>query len=76
MEYMSDLDIDETAVIVELNADNSIKRRLIDMGLIEGTKIKCLHKSPFGGIAAYDIRGAVIAIRSEDSENIHISKIL
>lgn len=50
-----------------------MRRRLQDIGLIEGTKVKCLQKSPAGDPVAYLIRGAVIALRSEDSSNILIS---
>ena len=47
-----------------------MRRRLQDIGLIEGTDVECLQKSPAGDPVAYYIRGAVIALRSEDSQNI------
>ena len=46
------------------------RRRLLDLGLIEHTKVMCLGLSPLGDPAAYLIRGAVIAIRAKDSQNI------
>ena len=46
--------------------------RLYDLGIIEGTKIVCLLKSPFGDPVAYAIRGAVFAFRNSDAQNIHI----
>ena len=49
-----------------------MRRRLQDMGVIEGTNIECVMKSPGGDPKAYLIRGAVVAIRSEDSDNILI----
>lgn len=51
-------------------------RRLLDMGLIEGTRISCLQKSPAGDPVAYLIRGAVIALRSEDSSQILVDGLL
>lgn len=48
----------------------SIRRRLLDIGLVEGTPVSCLQRSPAGDPVAYLIRGAVIAIRSEDSAQI------
>ena len=47
-----------------------MRRRLQDIGLIEGTNITCLQKSPTGDPVAYLIRGAVIALRSEDSSQV------
>ena len=53
----------------------SIRRRLQDIGLIEGTEVLCLNRSPSGDPAAYFIRGAVIAIRDEDASKIMVERI-
>ena len=47
-------------------------RRLRDMGLVRGTQVECLQHSPFGDPAAYLIRGAVIALRREDSHQVQV----
>ena len=60
----------ETAKVKILLSKGSIRRRLQDIGLIEGTNVECLQRSPSGDPTAYLIRGAVIALRSEDSSNI------
>jgi len=46
-----------------------------DIGLIDGTRVECLGKAISGDPAAYLIRGAVIALRSEDAAKIAVSKI-
>ena len=63
----------KSAKVIKLLADGSIRRRLQDIGVIEGTDIECIMKSPWDDPIAYKIRGAVIAIRNEDSENIIVS---
>lgn len=70
---LKDLKIGQRAKVKQLLSIGSIRRRLLDIGLIEGTEVECLHKSPAGDPVAYLIRGAVIALRSEDSSNIIIS---
>ncbi len=62
----------QTAIVKRILSSGSIRRRLLDIGLIENTKIECLGKSPCGEPTAFLIRGAVIAIRSEDCRNIII----
>ena len=62
--------IGQNAVIRQLMNEDKMKRRLFDIGLIEGTKVECVTKSPSGDPAAFSVRGAVIALRSEDSKNI------
>jgi len=63
----------ETATVSSLLSCGSIRRRLQDIGLIEGTEVECLQISPCGDPTAYFIRGAVIALRAEDSSKILIS---
>ncbi len=67
---LSDLNQGYTAVVKELTASGSIRRRLQDIGIIEGTRVECVQKSPLGDPVAYLIRGAVIALRMEDSSGV------
>lgn len=69
---LNDIHPGEKAIIRELKADGGIHRRLLDIGLVRGTKVECVGKSPGGDPLAFLIRGAVIAIRLEDCENIMI----
>ncbi len=62
----------QTAVVRELTAPGSIRRRLQDIGLIRGTQVECIGISPLGDPAAYLIRGAVIALRREDATGVLI----
>ena len=66
----------KTVRVKELLSTGSMRRRLLDMGLIEGTKVSCLQKSPAGDPIAYLIRGAVIALREEDSSQIVVDGLL
>lgn len=67
---LNELNPGETAVVKELKTRGSIRRRLLDIGLVKDTKIECVGKSPAGDPAAFLIRGAVIAIRYEDMKDI------
>ena len=54
--------------------NKSIRRRLEELGVIDGTKIQCLFKSPLGDPSAYLFRGAVIALRREDADAVLIER--
>lgn len=58
--------------VTYLNINGSMRRRLQDIGLIRGTRVRCLMHSPSGDPAAFLIRNTVIALRSEDSSRILI----
>jgi len=70
---LHELKINETGYIKTLNCTDGVKRRLLDLGLIEGTKITPIFISPSGDPTAFKIRGSVIAIREEDTKLINIS---
>lgn len=54
------------AVVTGISTAGSMRRRLLDIGLVEGTRVECIGRSPGGDPSAYLIRGAVIAIRAAD----------
>ena len=60
----------ERARVRALRMSGSMRRRLLDLGLIEQTEIECVGRSPLGDPSAYEIRGAVIAIRAADGADV------
>lgn len=69
---LNELKINKTGKIFEINCEKDIKRRLLDLGMIKGTKITPVLISPSGDPKAFDIRGTLIAIREEDTKLIDI----
>lgn len=65
----------ERGTVTALHIGGAMRRRLRDIGLIEDTTVECLGLGSGGGIAAYFIRGAVIALRREDSGGVEILPI-
>lgn len=73
-ESLSDMKTGEKAVIKRLLSNESIRRRLLDIGMIEGTTVECVGQSPCKDPCAYLVRGAVIAIRARDGRDILIER--
>ena len=55
------------SAVVKYIENSPLSQRLSALGLTEGTTVQCLFRAPLGDPSAYDIRGAVIALRREDS---------
>lgn len=70
MRTLSLLTPGEYGVIESIAQESEIKRRLLDLGFVPGTRVLCVIKSPLGDPTAYFVRGAMIALRCSDSENI------
>lgn len=69
------LKVGKTAEVVKLNTKDSIGRRFLDIGIVPGSKIECVMESPGGNPIAYLIKGALIAIRKEDTKQILIKDL-
>ena len=64
---LNELPLNTIGIIDELNSNGNTKRRLLDLGLVKGTKIIPVFKSPSGDPTAYEVRKTLIALRKEDS---------
>ena len=69
------LKIGEKALVKNILLKDKMRRRIGDIGLIPNTIIECLIKAPLGDPSAYLIRGAVIALRMEDAQEILVEYI-
>ncbi len=67
---LSTLGVGQSACVTDIRTQGAMRRRLLDIGLIPGTRVTCVARSPAGDPAAYLIRGAVIALRAEDAGQI------
>lgn len=67
---LCDLRPGQRGVVRALHSSGAMRRRLLDIGLIENTGVECLGRSPGGDPAAFLIRGAVIAIRDKDGRDV------
>ena len=72
MTTLDKIPLNTTCQIKNLNCSGNIQRRLLDLGLIEGTNIKASFRSPLGDPTAYEVRGSTIALRKEDSQMIEV----
>lgn len=68
------LPLNTEATVTNLLAKHNLRRRLLDLGLVDGTTIKPILLSPSGDPRAYEFRGSLISIRKEDAKLIEIKK--
>ncbi len=58
--------------VVALRCEGFNRRRLLDLGLTPGTVVECAFPSPMAEPTAYRVRGALIALRREQTDEIEI----
>ena len=64
----------ESAYVTGISAGPSMERRLTDLGLVRGTRVTCVLRSPAGDPCAYLIRGALIALRRADADGVSLER--
>ncbi|QNO14579.1 ferrous iron transport protein A [Alkalicella caledoniensis] len=72
---LSNVPVGSYARVVGLKCSGNSRRRMLDLGLITNTTVESLMQSPSGDPTAYTIRGAVIALRSEEAKSIMVEII-
>lgn len=72
---LKDLKSGETAVITDITLGGAAKRRLCDMGVDVGAKIKMLRRAPLGDPMEFLILGYRLCIRKKDAAMIFIERI-
>jgi Fe2+ transport system protein FeoA len=69
---LDELPLNTKGYIKKLNCNGNIRRRLLDLGFVEGACITPVLISPSRDPRAFSIRGTLIAIRKDDANLINI----
>jgi len=62
----------EKGIVVSIDGDAKLKKRLLALGCIEGTKVEYKICAPLGDPMIINFRGFNLAIRKNDAKNISI----
>ena len=63
-----------SATITGINNIDTERRRLMDLGILPGTRIENVMNSPLGDPVAYRVRSAVVALRKEQTILIEVEE--
>jgi ferrous iron transport protein A len=71
---LSDLKIGDTAEVTGIKAEQVVRRRIMDMGLIKGTTFKVLRVAPLGDPIEIYFKGLYLALRKNEANGILVKK--
>lgn len=60
--FLTDLELGQNGEIVSVMGGFMATKRLADLGLISGTKIKVIKKAPFSGPIKIEVRGSRLVL--------------
>ena len=72
---LAKLPVGMQGVVLEVQANGSMRKRLLDLGLVPGTVVESIRRSPTGDPTAFGIRGAVVALRKTDGDTVFVQPV-
>ncbi|MGI6610465.1 MAG: FeoA family protein [Limnochordia bacterium] len=72
---LSSLAIGDEAVVCGIEADVDTRWRMLDLGLVPGTRVKVIRRSPLGDPVLYMFRGTAMALRNSDAERVRVTRV-
>lgn len=72
MKTLKDVPIGGKAKVIKLYGEGPIKRRIMDMGITKGVKIRVIKTAPLGDPIEITVRGYELSLRKEDAEKIEV----
>ncbi len=64
---LSDLPVGARCIIQDIQAPTAVQHRLCALGFCRGAQVRCVGQAPLGDPRAYELGGAVLALRRVDA---------
>lgn len=61
-----------TYTVVKIQESSKVRRRVMDLGIVKGTKIKVEGKAPLGDPIEIGLRGYKLTLRKDEAKDILI----
>ena len=71
---IAELEIGEKGRIIKINAEKTLKKKLLDMGFVPGTVVELIGIAPLGDPMEIKLRGYKISLRKEEAKTISIER--
>ena len=73
LRVLDDLAPGEAGVIVSLDGDAAVARRLMELGLVPGTPVEVVRRAPLGDPVELKLRQVHLSIRRSEAAHIHVA---
>jgi ferrous iron transport protein A len=73
MRTLMDLEPGDSAAVRRVHGDGPLRRRLLDMGLTNGTVVTAVKRAPLGDPLELKVRGYDLSLRKAEAETVEIA---
>lgn len=67
---LDQLQIDDQALVIKVEGEGKVRRRLLDMGLTPGAKVYLRKTAPLGDPIQINLRGFELTLRKVEAKNV------
>jgi ferrous iron transport protein A len=72
MATLDQLKTGQLARILDVQGDDTISLRLMEMGLIEGEEVELLGRAPLGDPIEFSVRGYRLSLRASEARRVDV----
>ncbi len=72
MKTLREIACGETVTVAKVHGEGALRRRILDMGLVKGTKIYVRKTAPLGDPMELTVRGYELSIRKDDAKMVEV----
>lgn len=71
---LPEIKIGKTADVVAVHGAGAVSKRLMEMGIVPGVKLRVVKTAPFGDPIEIRLRGYSLAVRKSEAEAIEVAE--
>lgn len=71
---LNELQVGENATVESVDVQSRVRRRLMDMGIVKGTKISVSGKAPMGDPIELRVRGYNLTLRKNEAKDVMVER--
>jgi len=72
--FLSEIQIGQVVQIARIGGEGPFRRRLLELGLVPGTRVEMLRVAPLGDPVELLVRGASLSIRKAEAGAIEVQR--
>ena len=72
---MSELKPGEEGIVVRVEGPPALRRRLMEMGVVRGTRVKMVRKAPLGDPIEYEVKGYNLSLRAGEADGVYVEVV-
>lgn len=73
---LGDLPVGSRAVVAEVQCDRTVRRRLLELGVLPGTSVEVMRRAPLGDPIELSLRGYRLSIRGDEAHGIVVLDVV